>query len=207
MALVFSAAVVLATVRRYVVVSRAAAARRGILTRAGQPCRCVGGVDLDLSALHRRTTLLRTAVAVAAQVNPITKHHHVVWWDKPPAADALGRRRVAHSRGTFTDHDDVTDDPAGQGLAAIRPDDRLAFFNTVREVQWALTAKTGCTDFNISWQEGCGHPVPGGFKSWARYVHVVPRLKGDLKGDAVHKMLEEWTWQANIPPNLSLIHI
>ncbi len=131
-----------------------------------------------------RPALVRTPVAVALQVNPVTPHHHTVWYT--PNASLSARPSTAGD-----EHKD--------GLAAISAGERVAFLYAVREAQLLLAAKTGCTDFNLSWQEGRGHPVPGGFSSWARYVHIVPRLAGDLEGDAVHELLEKWTWAAHVP--------
>ncbi|KAA8499590.1 Bifunctional bis(5'-adenosyl)-triphosphatase/adenylylsulfatase FHIT [Porphyridium purpureum] len=116
--------------------------------------------------------LLRTSIAVAQRINPITPHHHVVWC--------------------------VLSAKNKDGLPELSAEDRLSFFHAVRDTQEKITTETGITDFNINWEEGCGKPVPGGLDSWTRYVHVVPRMVGDLEGDAVHELLDRWTWSGGM---------
>eukprot|EP00750_Incisomonas_marina_P010064 INCI16231.1.p1 GENE.INCI16231.1~~INCI16231.1.p1 ORF type:complete len:427 (-),score=54.34 INCI16231.1:51-1331(-) len=213
---VFPAAVVLTTLRRY----SAAAFREAKNLAAGSNSDDVenrGDVDtvhsrnddrvedLDLSQVVATglpggpgsvnvpaPVLLCNSVAIALKLNPITPDHHTVWWRGQQHQEEDDAERpgcgcaVAERGGGSADVD------------ALSVKDRLHFFNSVREVQFLLSAKTGCSDFNISWQEGAGLPVPGGLRSWTRYVHVVPRASGDLEGDAVHELLADWTWKEGL---------
>ena len=174
MSILFSAAVAFATARRYVAVTRRAASTFGASELADGPI-----AEVALATNDPSQVLLRTRKAVALRLNPITEHHHVVWWDP----------------------DSETESEAVDRLPELKLSDRLELFRTVRATQMQLTEATGAGDFNVSWQEGAGQPVPGGLRRWARYVHVVPRFENDLEGDAVHEMLAQWTFRQGVPSN------